>query len=216
MKRATFHRLPSTSFAFGLGCVAMCAVLSMPAHAQFKIVGPDGKVTYSDRPASSEGAKVTHLQRPTVGEESGASALSLELRQLSQKYPVTLYTATDCGPCSSARQLLSQRGIPYREKTVVTEDDVAALERLVGGRSVPSLTVGSQALRGLASNEWNSYLDAAGYPSESRLPKSWQAPTPEPLTARTAAKPAQAAAAPPRSTTRTAEVPVASPNAVRF
>ena len=67
--------------------------------------------------------------------------------------------------------------------------------------------IGSQALRGLANDVWNSYLDAAGYPRQSRLPSTYQyrPATPivdrrEPAVARTDAAPppvnAPAAAAP--------------------
>jgi hypothetical protein len=36
------------------------------------------------------------------------------------------------------------------------------------------LTIGSQTLRGFAPEVWSSYLDAAGYPRDSRLPATYQ------------------------------------------
>ena len=41
-------------------CVALLAAL--PAHAQYKVVGADGKVTYTDR-AAGDGRRQGHLAR---------------------------------------------------------------------------------------------------------------------------------------------------------
>jgi hypothetical protein len=63
------------------------------------------------------------------------------------------------------------------------------MERTLGQRAVPSLTIGAQALRGLSQTEWAAYLDLAGYPRESRLPKGWQPPAAAPLAPRANARP---------------------------
>jgi glutaredoxin len=120
--------------------------------------------------------------RPTAAPEA---TLPLELRQPVSKFPVTLYvTTSSCDPCDSARQLLRGRGIPYTEKQIVSVEDSDALERLSGGRDAPTLTIGAQSLRGLSSEVWNSYLDGAGYPRESRLPKNYQYAAATPVTDR--------------------------------
>ena len=162
----------------------MLMAIAAPCHAQYKVVGPDGKVTYTDRaPAPSDG-KVTSLSM-RGGAAAGDATLPLELRQAAARYPVTLYVmAGACEPCESARQLLRQRGIPVSEKQVQSPEDSEALARLSGGRDAPTLTIGSQTLRGLAPEVWNSYLDAAGYPRESRLPASYQYPPATPITER--------------------------------
>lgn len=108
-------------------------------------------------------------------------AMPLELRQAMQRYPVTLYTTGTCQPCDSGRQLLKQRGIPFSEKLVISGEDGDELLRLSGSRDAPTLTIGAQVLRGFAGDAWASYLDAAGYPRESRLPATYQYPTPTPL-----------------------------------
>ena len=92
-----------------LGGAALVALLAaLPAHAQYKVVGPDGKVTYTDRPPPTSGSKVTSLSsRGVVASGPTDPALPLELREPAAKYPVTLYTVTGaCEPCQSARQLL--------------------------------------------------------------------------------------------------------------
>jgi glutaredoxin len=111
--------------------------------------------------------------------------LPLELRQVATRYPVTLYTTTGaCEPCQTGRALLRQRGIPYAEKQVFGVEDSQALEKLSGGRDAPTLAIGSQIVRGMSADLWNSYLDAAGYPRESKLPSSYQYKAPSPIVER--------------------------------
>lgn len=168
----------------------LATCLAGVAIAQYKVVDPSGRVTYTDRPPLDGSAKVTSLGRSSAAPAAapaGDETLPFELRQVSARYPVTLYTSASCTPCDAARQLLRQRGMPYTERQIITDEDSAALERLTGGRTVPSLSVGSQALRGFNPADWSSYLDAAGYPAESRLPRGWQPPAAAPLVARVAA-----------------------------
>ena len=194
--------------------VALLAAL--PAQAQYKVTGPDGKVTYTDRPPAPSSAKVTSLgSRASSVDVATDANLPLELRQPTAKYPVTLYTVNGaCEPCQSARQLLRQRGIPYAEKQVQTPEDSEALERLSGGRDAPTLAIGSQMMRGLAPEVWGSYLDAAGYPRESRLPASYQYAAATPIVERRVAttSPAAAASRPDAPTV----APPASPTGIKF
>jgi len=167
--------------------VATAALLlaALPAHALYKVVGPDGKVTYTDRPPVGTKNKVTSLSNSGLTVVDTA-ALPLEVRQAVQRYPVTLFTMAECEPCDGARGLLRQRGIPHAEKQVSTPEDAEALQRISGARDAPTLTIGAQALRGFSADLWNSYLDSAGYPRESRLPASYQFPAATPLTERRA------------------------------
>jgi glutaredoxin len=188
----------------------------LPAVAQYKVIGADGSVTYTDRPPSTPNVKITTLGRespvvlPAETATAGVdTALPFELRQAAARFPVTLYTAAECAPCDNGRQFLQQRGVPFSEKRVVSEDDAAALERSVGGRTLPALTVGSQALRGLSTDEWSGYLDAAGYPRESKLPRGWQAPPPTVLVERVPAPRAVAPVAQARPPTPPADIPAA-------
>ena len=164
------------------------------AFALYKVVGPDGKVTYTDRPALETSTRVAPFNDRTQAGGSADIGLPIELREVAAKYPVTLYSSADCRPCDSARQLLTKRGIPYIEKRVTSNEDIEALERLAGGRAVPALTIGAQQLRGLNEADWAAYLDAAGYPKESRLPSTWRVAPVTPLVAtREVAPPAPAA-----------------------
>ncbi|MFO1329386.1 MAG: glutaredoxin family protein [Rubrivivax sp.] len=171
----------------------LACTLAGTAWGQYKIVQPDGSVTYSDRPPTGDtGGKVTSLGRRGVASGSGGGEPSfpIDLRQAAARYPVTLYTGADCPPCDEARKALQQRGIPYAERRILLEEDMAQLARLSGGRTLPTATIGVQPLRGWNPDEWTSYLDLAGYPRESRLPRGWQPAAATPLVPRAASAPA--------------------------
>jgi glutaredoxin len=195
--------------------LALAALPALSALAQYKVVRPDGSVTYTDRPPIDSNVRVTALGRNAAQQQAAAGDLSLplELRQPVSRYPVTLYTAADCPPCDSGRKLLQQRGIPYAEKRVSTEEDALALDRAVGGRTVPGLSIGSQPLRGYSESDWTAMLDAAGYPRESKLPRNWPVPVATPLVEKAAPAPARAAAPAPAPPPQDPEQPATT---IRF
>lgn len=168
---------PTLAVTACAACVALAGWLPLPAQAQFKVVNPDGTVTYTDRPPQRvPNTRVSNLGRPGSPAVSEAEvALPPELRQVAQRHPVTFYSTSECSPCDIGRQLLVARGVPYNERRLSNEEDAQAFERLFGTRTVPLLTVGSQSLKGLSETDWTAYLDAAGYPRQSRLPRGWQA-----------------------------------------
>ena len=201
--------------------LASLLLASGAAQAQYKVVGPDGSVTYTDRPPAAANAQVTPVGRNALASAAAAAAaaanaessLPLELRTAMQRHPVTLYTSESCAPCDAARRLLQQRGVPFVERRVSSEEDVGALERLTGARTVPGLSIGAQPLRGFNDVDWNNFLDAAGYPKQSRLPRTWQAQPPRPLVERaSAAAPAPAVAPEPAAQA----APTAPAGGIRF
>jgi len=159
------------------------------AHAQlYKSVGPDGRVTYSDTPPDSAPVERTLPNRPRP-----ADALPPALANAHTKHPVTLYTTDNCQPCSDGRALLQRRGIPFAEKTVQSDEDLAVLRKAGSDQHLPLLTVGNQKQQGFEADSWNATLSAAGYPETSQLPKSYQNP---PAVAAAPPKAAQAATPP--------------------
>ncbi len=193
--------------------LALCAP-ALPAWAQYKVVQPDGSITYTDRPPSATTARITSMGKGSTPTGQPDVAFPLDLRQAAQRYPVVLYTSADCTPCDNGRRLLAQRGVPYTERRIVSEEDALMLERLSGGRTVPSLTIGAQPMRGLSETDWTAYLDAAGYPRESRLPRGWQAAPASPLAERVPVPTLPSRPPTPLADTRAIE-PV-SPGGVRF
>jgi glutaredoxin len=211
-----------TAHRLALACRSIClvlATLAAPAWAQYKIVGPDGSVTYTDRaPSPATAGNVVDLGRraPAPAAPAGPvnAALPADLQRVADRFPVVLYTSAQCAPCDSGRRLLQQRGVPYAERVVLNADDAEQLQQRTGARSLPALSVGAQVVRGYSEVDWAAYLDAAGYPRESRLPVGWTAPAAQPLAARAPQPvPAEApvAAAPPPSLP-----PPPAPGTLRF
>lgn len=192
------------------------AATALPSWALYKVVQPDGSVTYTDRPPATTTARITSMGRGSTPAAQGDVAFPIELRQAAQRFPVVLYTSADCTPCDNGRRLLAQRGVPYTERRIVTEEDAVALERLSGGRTVPSLTIGAQPVRGLSETDWTAYLDAAGYPRESRLPRGWQAAPAAPLTERAPLPTALSRQPPPPPPANTSALEPVNPGGVRF
>jgi glutaredoxin len=174
-----------------LGALVLGLAMTASAQTVYRIVGPDGKVSFSDKPpATPEQGKIAATGIGAAGAAS-ASNLPFELRQVANKFPVTLYSTAKCGPCDSGRAMLTSRGVPFAEKTVNTNEDSEALQRLTGDSSLPVLTIGSQRLKGMSDSEWTQYLDAAGYPKSSQLPPGYRNAAATPLVQ--VAKPAPAA-----------------------
>lgn len=190
-----------------LGSAAL--VVTLAAQAQvYRIVGPDGKVTFSDKPpANTQQGKVSTTGTGAAAAASNTGSLPFELRQVAGKYPVVLYTASGCNPCDVGRALLTSRGVPFTERTVITNEDRAALQRQMGDTSLPYLTVGGQRIRGMSESEWTQYLDAAGYPKTSALPAGYKNAPPSPLVALPTSTPADR----PAASAAAAQEPVTTP-----
>ncbi|WP_439587375.1 glutathione S-transferase N-terminal domain-containing protein [Hydrogenophaga sp.] len=201
-----------------LSASLIALALATPALAQgvYRIVGPDGKVSFSDQPqpAATPSSRPAGASAPSSAASTTAQ-LPFELRQVNSRFPVTLYSSRDCAPCNSGRNLLNARGIPYTEKTVDTPQDSDALKRLSGELSLPFLTIGGQQIKGYSDTEWTKFLDAAGYPKQSALPSSYRRPAPSPLVEIRSEEAATPSTAPATAQGRTApapaEVPVAPP-----
>lgn len=178
MRRA----VPAWGFGLVLGSLALVA----SAQAPYKVVGPDGRVTYTDRPpaqAADGRAQALSLPSTALGQADPLANLPMALREPVRRYPVTLYTGPDCNACERARVLLRQRGVPYSERVATTDADADALQRLTGGRSIPTLSVGRQVLRGLQEADWLALLDLAAYPKAPVLPRNWAPAPPQPVAA---------------------------------
>ena len=216
-----------------LGAVAIAANgfvgSTVSAQQVFRTVGPDGKVTFSDKPPPASGTAAAPASSVSSNPSAAASgaALPFELRQVVAKYPVTLYTGNNCNPCGSARSMLITRGVPFVEKTILTVEDTQALERISGDNSLPFATIGGQQLKGFSDIEWTQFLTAAGYPASTVLPSNYRPAAATPLVAAVSVPPAAAngsttapiarpaAAQPPASASQPALAP-SNPSGIRF
>ena len=205
-----------------VGLLALASLGATDANAQqiYRIVGPDGKVTFSDQPPLDRGTRANTAKAVALPGAGGTdvAALPFELRQAASRYPVTLYTSADCGPCGAGRSMLSGRGIPFTEKTVSTREDIEALKRIAGAPSLPFLTIGGQQIKGYSEPEWVQFLDAAGYPATSQLPAGYVQRPASPLVAAQEPQLARpAAAAPsPSAAAPTPPPPAENPAGIKF
>ncbi len=212
------------SFAVSLiGALAGAAFApSVQAQQIYRIVGPDGRVTFSDK------APLDPTARPALASAAAATpgganpALPFELQQAVGRYPVTLYSGASCDPCAAGRSFLAARGVPFSEKSVSSNEDIQALQRLSGGNALPFMTIGGQQLTGFSEGEWTQFLDAAGYPRTPQLPAGYrQAPATPFVSVQPPVRPVAAAApapARPAAAAPTSEAPAApdNPRGIRF
>lgn len=193
-----------------LACaLAGLGVTALQAQTVYRIVGPDGRVTFSDKPSVSAApfTKVSAPETATAAPSASGVALPFELRRVVNLFPVTLYTANNCAPCEQGRALLRKRGVPFTEKTITSADDAQALQSISGNTSLPFLTIGSQQIQGFSESEWTQYLNAAAYPETSKLPSSYRPGSATPLVVPEKSTVAQEKPAP--EAPRPAEVPIA-------
>lgn len=205
--------------------IAACTLIywATAAFAQpvYRVVGPDGRVTFSDTPPAEPGANTKATSGKAAPGGAANNTLAFELRQVVNKFPVTLYTGENCTPCQAVRSMLTTRGVPFTEKTVSTNDDIQALQRLSGDNTLPFGTIGGQQLKGYSDSEWTQFLNAAGYPAASTLPSGYRQPAATPMVAVAAAPVAAPAARPavPAAAPVTAPAPAvtpANPSGIRF
>lgn len=172
------QRSPSFASCTLAALAGALLLATSPAMALYKVVGADGKVTYTDRPPTDRPSQTLKAN----GVSSSSESLPFELRQVAERFPVTLYTTTDCDACDQGRNLLKNRGVPFTEKSVITSSDSQAFQRQEGTTTVPVVRIGKQPVVGFSNEEWTSYLDAAGYPKQSALPRTYQYGAATPLT----------------------------------
>lgn len=153
-----------TPMALGAALLGLC--LSQPAHTQatYRWVDKEGHVHYSQQPPARDAAKAVE-QKKLGGVSVIDSQMPYALKEAARNYPVVLYSAPECKPgCDVVRELLSKRGVPYREVSVKDAETSSQLKKATGDDKVPALTVGTLTYAGYDVDSLNSALDTAGYP----------------------------------------------------
>lgn len=152
---------------------AVALSFALGAHAQvYRWLDEKGRWHAGDTPPPSarDVEKVSAARTPATSEP--VEPYSLQLARKNN--PVTLYTTPKCPLCDRARQLLKARGVPFSEKSVVTDEQVQELVDVVGRDALPSLVVGTKVQDGFAESLYEAMLDAAGYPKKTALPARTQ------------------------------------------
>jgi len=165
--------------------VILLGVATAASAQLYRWTDEKGRVHVTDTPPPPSAKDV---QRKTFT-DSGAvpaegASLPYAAQIASKNYPVRLYTAPECAPCGTARNLLNRRGIPFKEVSVVDEPRSEELRKVAGNLAVPTMRVGSSVQRGFEEGAYHAMLDNAGYPPTGTLPPRSQAePKPAPPTA---------------------------------
>lgn len=158
--------------------VVALLVAALPAGAAlYKWVDAQGRVQYTDTPPPANAKKVEEpkITRSTI--QSGGTPFAVQ--DAARRNPVTLWTS-DCGPlCTQAREFLARRGVPHTVRNPSRQAEQVDWKKASGGdNSVPLLVVGSQqTIKGFDEGQWNSALDAAGYPRSAPAIKPQAVPS---------------------------------------
>lgn len=160
-------RVAATLGRCGIGL--LCGIwLAAGATAQtlYKSVGPDGRVSYSDRPP--ERGQVVKTLTPATAPSSELPVSAVEqLRRLRATAPaaaapatggVVLYSAEWCSYCKKAKAYLAGKGIAYREVDIDTPDGLAAFARAGGGKGVPLLVAGGRQVGGFSPGAYDQFF----------------------------------------------------------
>jgi hypothetical protein len=74
--------------------------------------------------------------------------------------------------------MLTQRGIPFSEKTISSPEDTAEFAKTINSKQLPVLMVGKNKLAPFSPDDWATALTSAGYPTSSQLPPGYKNPAP--------------------------------------
>ncbi|MDQ2990091.1 MAG: glutaredoxin family protein [Pseudomonadota bacterium] len=179
---------------------------SAGAGAQmFKWTDARGVVHFSDQPPPPGSER--KVEQKAFGNSADRMQLPYALAEAARKSPVVLYTTPTCTACDQGRAMLTKRGIPFAEKTVVSNEDQQKLAEAGSDGRVPLLLVGGAKLIGFDAGAWNDSLTDAAYPKRKMLPPNYQNPAAE------SAAPAPAAAEHPLARDVAPETPSPRPKA---
>ena len=142
--------------------LALCVLPGVSLAAQQVYVWTDeyGNKEYRDTPPPPHARNVE--QRRIDVSTIETSGLPYSVQEAVKNFPVTLWVFSCGAVCDNARAHLNRRGVPHQEKDPQANRE--EFEKVTGGLEVPVLYVGSQRIKGYQKNEWDSVLDAAGYP----------------------------------------------------
>lgn len=134
-----------------------------------------GRVHFTDTPPPPGARNVQKKGMPKGSSAPAGAAEPFAVQQARKDFPVTLYSTPGCEGCNEARKLLNTRGVPFKEVSVTTEQQIAELTSAVGSNSVPAMLVGATVVKGFEEGAYQRALDVAGYPKAGVIPPRAQA-----------------------------------------
>jgi glutaredoxin len=152
--------------------LSLCTVLCVPLTAQaqlYKYTDKDGRIVYSDQAPPADATKIEQKKLNKNFIETGGS--DYEVQQAIKRQPLTLYTTESCADaCQRARTYLNNRGTPFTETALKSEEQAKPIKARLGGPlEVPLLDIGGNQLqKGFEETSWEGLLEAAGYPKRTK------------------------------------------------
>lgn len=149
-----------------VGLASAFAAAAQSATILFKSTGPDGKTTYSDRPApsASEAKTLTFRNLPASPLSAQTLAYIEELKKSADARiaapppgETVLFSAKWCVYCKQAKAHLASKQIAYRELDIETKEGAPAYAR-AGGKSVPLLLFNGQSVSGYSAAGYDALL----------------------------------------------------------
>lgn len=118
--------------------------VGMESHAEiYKVIGVDGKVSYTDKePPPTEKAEKLRLQ--TYG---GAPVVTSSQGSVKR---VTILSTQWCGVCTRAKAYMKSRNIDFEEWDVDKSDYARAKMNELGAKGVPVILVGKRKMTGFS------------------------------------------------------------------
>src|SRR5262245_1571727 len=129
--------------------IAVLGALAGEAAAQemYKVVGPNGRVTYTNQkpPAGANATVVANA--PQVSTYTGTPIVTGKPAAVrpaaAPRAEVKLYATDWCGYCRQARAYLASRGVRYTELDIEKSPAARAEYQALGARGVPVILVGA-------------------------------------------------------------------------
>ena len=138
------------------------AVSFAQGQTLYKWIDADGNVSYHDLPPPSGAGYRVEAKNIRRSSRSDADDPANEA---AKKYPVVLYSASNCVSCDSARAYLVKRKIPFKENNVEGNRELLdELKAKTGSLAVPTIMVGDKVMKGYLESLLEGELDQAGYP----------------------------------------------------
>ena len=151
--------------------VIVFAVTALHAETLYKVIGADGKITYTDQPpadrksttalrfadAPSTPLPESVLKYQAALQKSMQGRLA-EAKKIDAIGSPTLFSATWCGYCTQAKAYMQLKGIRYREVDIDTPDGGRAYFEAGGQRGVPLLMADGRRIQGFSAGAYDNFF----------------------------------------------------------